>query len=319
MLEYHLTYPFNTRGTGWMYYPERGKMDMNWEGGNILKSVEYANKLYTDGILDPEFITENTDGWVSKINNGNMFTFAASNRVGGPIQSSRFWANGNLDARVAEMPIFMADGVGVDAFYAVPSILGGYGFGVSARTNEADAVWRFLEALYDDEVKDLSTYGREGIDFEIIGDAKIPLPNDDGSAEWRGLYSYAFTGYPSGMFEARMASSIFGFDGLTQEIKLEFYNKSIDIERKIANQILFKRDYSPAQFLPILPENLDNQRSEANAEMESLYLKAVIGEISLEEFAAEKDRMVAVNQNITDWYNAEIEIIKAERDLTFTR
>jgi len=310
--------PFNTAVSGWRYYPERGKVCNNWEGDNIIKCLEYVIMLYTDGLLDKEFITNSADDVGRKRLKDNLLIWG-NNRGTGPYFIEIFANDGNEGARVMPIMVPMADGVGVDAYLKQPAILGGYSFAISAKTKEADACWRLMEALYSETVQEMFVYGREGIEFEVVNGAKIPIFPAAADTAWRGTYGWAFTCATGDSLASELNVTIFNLDYLTQEEKIDYSTRFNAQMKKIADSHLYKLDYNPATFLPPMPDALVNKQSEANTEMTSIFLKTVVGEMTLDQFKVERERILNDNKDVSEWYDAEIEKIKAERDLTFRR
>jgi len=313
--EWFLFWPFNTDKYGWRYYPERGKVCMNWEGDNILKAVEFASMLYSEGLMDREFITNGGDEVNQKRLRNNCLIWA-QNRAGIISRIEMIIADGQTDVRLTPVAVPIADGVGVDAYYTPANLHGWCGSAVSAKTKEADAVWRLIETMYSDVVYDLFIYGREGADYEIINGTKTPIYPSAMETAWRWDYGWAFDWNVGEANDYAAANSIFGGVGLTDQEKADYFNRYDSQMQKVANLTLGKLDYSPMIFFPEAPDNIANKISEANEEMLSIVLKAIIGDISADEFAAEKDRIVTENQDVTNYFNAEADKVKAERNLS---
>ncbi len=51
------TTSFNTGFSGWKYYPERDAYCSNWEGDNVVRLLEWTRDVYSEGLLDREFLT----------------------------------------------------------------------------------------------------------------------------------------------------------------------------------------------------------------------------------------------------------------------
>lgn len=309
--------PFNlpANGSGWMYYPERGKVSNAWEGDNIIKAVKFGKQMYEEGLWDKEFPTTTSDDYMTKKLRDNVL-LQYNNYGGFTGWIPRFYNDDQPDVRLMPVDIPFEEGVGVDRWNFVPSVLGPYTFGINANVNDEKlaAIIRYLEVLYSDEVKDLAIYGREGIEYKLEGGSKVPIQPAAGDNAWRSLYGWVFVNCKE-QLEYRVPMHIQGSPTLSQEEKDDYLKLIIDGGNAIRERIYGNVGYSPLSLAVPLEDDIRNLASQAREEQVSLLTKAIVGEISLDAFIVEKENFVKKYQHITDEYNKVTEDAKVKYDL----
>lgn len=302
----------NAHGCGWMYYPERGKVSNCWEGDNIVKAVSFGKQLYNEGVLDQEFVTNSsTDYGQKKLNHNVLVQY--NNYGGYLVWLLRYIDGGNDDARLIPVRQPMAPDVGVDEWYYTPRTLGAYAFGISANTKEKDAVVRLLDVLYSDEIMELSTYGREGIDHKVENNIKLPIFPAAMDSAWKSIYGWAFVNNAESL-EYNLSMRIYG-SGATDDEKADYLSFARSQTNKIRNIVEGKLDYNPHSLAEYISEDLRNLANEVIELQKSLIIKAIMNEISMDDFVMEKENLVNKYQHITDAYNVVTEDAKAKYGL----
>jgi putative aldouronate transport system substrate-binding protein len=183
--------PYNvgSTGSGWQYYPERDKVCNVWEGDNIVRAVEFGKMLYDEGLWDQEFATTNSGDYTQKILRNNVLYHCTNfGSLSGWIQ--RFINDDQTDVRLVATKMPIAENVGIDQWYNVPFPNGSYAFGINKNSKAVDGIVRFLEVLYGDEVKDIATYGREGIEYKVVNNEKVPIFPAAIDNSYLGLYGW---------------------------------------------------------------------------------------------------------------------------------
>lgn len=314
-----LTQPFNTAVSGWSWYPERNAYCNTWEGDNIVKSVEFAKMLYDEGLLDKEFITNDANTVDEKRLNENCLIWA-QNR-GGIYARMQIFAKtqGQDDARFLPVPMPVDPTCGRDAVYTAPGLNGGYTFAINANVSdeEYDACVRVLDALFSDEMRDLYVYGREGIEYEVAEDgSKVPLFPAAADSAWRETYGVAWTANTVESMNYYSISAIYSSAAFTEEQKAQYSADFINAFNEIDEKYLCKLDYSPTSFVTATDE-ITNATNECAEKQKNLYVEAVLGTISIEEFTAQKEALVAEYQFVTDWWNEQLAPVLETYDLTY--
>jgi len=307
--------PFNvgTNGCGWEYYPERGKVCNRWEGDNIIRAVKFGKMLYDEGLWDKEFITTTPDEYMQKKLRNNVLLHY--NNIGSlSIWLQRFINDDQPDVRLVPVMMPMADGVGVDKWYHTPSVLGSYTFGINANTKELDGIIRFLEVLYSPEVRDMAVYGREGIEYKIVDNEKVPIFPAADESSWRSLYGWVFVNNAD-ILSYRPKAAINASAALSDAEKSEYIDLIFNADKSIRSEIYGHLSYNPLGLAQPIEDNLRNLATQAIEKQMSLIAKAIIGEISIDDFIIEKENLVEKYQNITDAYNKAADEAKAKFNL----
>ncbi|HOJ11843.1 MAG TPA: extracellular solute-binding protein [Clostridiales bacterium] len=305
--------PFNVgAGHGWNYFPERGKVSNVWEGDNIIKAVTFGKQLYEEGIWDKEFVTNSgTEYGQKKINNNVLVQY--NNYGGYTVWLNRYIIEGKTDYRLIPTRQPMAEGVGIDQWYFAPTMLGPYAFAVSANTKEKEAVTRLLNVLYSDDVNMLSTYGREGIEYKVENGKKTPIFPAASESSWKSIYGWAFVNngdklnylIPTYIHSSKMSDSE----------KLDYIELSSKATKKVKEISTGKLGYNPFAVADFIEEDLRNLATEVTEIQKSLITKAILNEISIDEFAVEKEKLVKKYQHITDAYNVVTEKSKTQYNI----
>lgn len=64
-------------------------------------------------------------------------------------------------------------------------------------------------------------------------------------------------------------------------------------------------------------DEITNATNECAEKQKNLYVEAVLGTISIEEFTAQKEALVAEYQFVTDWWNEQLAPVLETYDLTY--
>jgi len=307
--------PFNVgeNGCGWAYYPERGKVSNHWEGDNIINAVRFGKMLYDEGLWDKEFITTTSDEYMQKKLRNNVLLHY--NNIGSlSIWIQRFINDDQKDVRLVPVMMPMAEGVGVDKWYHSPSVLGSYTFGINAKTKELDGITRFLEVLYSPEVKDMAVYGREGIEYKIVNNEKTPIFPAAADSSWRSLYGWVYVNNADTL-SYRPKMNIDASTALSDIEKADYIDLVFKADKSVRDKIYGHLSYNPMSLALPIEDNLRNLGTQASELQQSLIAKAIMGEISIEEFIAEKDNLVKKYQNVTDAFNKNVNEAKAKFNL----
>jgi ABC-type glycerol-3-phosphate transport system substrate-binding protein len=311
-MEWFMFDPFNTAAAGWAYYPERGVIANHWEGENIYKAAEFALMLYSEGLLDREFMTNNGPTVSQKRLRQNNLIWT-QNRGGIVTRMEALSGDGQSGARLIPVIMPVVEGVGSSAHHTMNSPSGGFNFAISAKTKNADAVWRLIEVLYSDELNDLATYGRQGIEHNIVNGNKIPIFPDE--SLWRGVYLLARTYNTPEVMDYEAKLFIYLDTNRTEAENAAYAARFQEEMAKVMASVLDHEGYNPMGFFPPAPDNITNSVTTASQEQKSLLARLIVGEITMAAFRTQKDALVAKYQHVTDYYNEQLKIVKAKYDL----
>ncbi len=311
--------PFNCgdSGYGWYWFPEENTYRMVWDSDNIVKAVEFANMMYNEGLMDKEFITNSGEDVNQKRLSQKCFVWA-QNRGGIVARMEALIADGQTDARMCAIPCPTDKSIeNYSGYTRSPSLYGGHCIAVSAQTKEADAVWRFIEALYSDECYNMMIYGREGVDYKEVNGSKIGIYPSAAETAWRSVYGFAFTYNTGDALTYLTTNAIYSAAALSDEVKADYDKFYKENMANTTASVLGKQNFAPTLFLETAPDDIVNLTNEGNSEQKSLLAQAIMGEISIDEFVAQKDELVKKYAKVTEYYQDALAKIDGKYDLTY--
>ncbi len=189
--------PFVTRGTSVLsrmgysfgtynniyFEPDEGKYLYGPIYDHYRDFLEYLNRFYTEGLLDPDFASFNKSMWMEYLTSGKSFFF---------FDNSSFSTDINLvtksvDPEAAFVPMLtlennygsrrnrLYEGCGV-------SPLRNDVWAISSNCENLDAALAFMDYLYSDEGAMLCSYGIEGVNYDVLEDGTIEF--DQEKIDW---------------------------------------------------------------------------------------------------------------------------------------
>lgn len=138
--------------------------------------VEYWNKFYSEGILDPEYLSSDSNSWSSGILNNKVFFYYDNNSFA-ETQTLELQKN-NPDAKMEVIPLMYGlDGKKraisyADNWYEISYVL-------NAKTEHPDELLKFMNWCYSDEGMFTNCFGVEGIDYSLDKDLNVNLLKAD--------------------------------------------------------------------------------------------------------------------------------------------
>jgi putative aldouronate transport system substrate-binding protein len=162
-----------------------------------LECLTYLNKLYTEGLLYNEFATANWDvqeALFTKNQIGSILHFI-SNCTSYSQSINKEWDFYKDDPIV--MPIIPPKGPYGDQYVYGRDPLGTL-YGITSECKNPDDAFRFMDYLYSQEVGELTWFGIEGTDYNVVGNeiefTEKYLKNEEA---YRDSMGYNFDGLPS--------------------------------------------------------------------------------------------------------------------------
>lgn len=189
---------------------------------------------------------------------------------------------------------------------------GGHMFSISAKTKDVDACLRLVETFFSKEAHDFLVYGRDGIEHTVKDGKKVLNYEKHIETEWRRAYLMpTYKGWTKEY-------------GETLFIKLEGLDPSVlERQKKICFETM---DYIDSVIYSYTPEkrywNLVTLSKETSAKIgesqelsKSIILKAIVGEITMEQYDEMVKDYLNKYQFITDEYNEKLKEAKAKLDV----
>lgn len=176
----------------------------------IRSYFKWLNKLYNEGLLDPEFATQTHDDYIAKIASGRvlaLFDTLWDYQDGEKILK----ADGKLDKTYCGLPL------AADKDTKAPSLMyqglaTGQGVGITTACEDPVAAIKFLDYICSDEGQVLVNWGIEGTNYEIDENGhrfrteeEIKKESEDKDYKKTtgvGFHSYPFPNYGTGVTDS---------------------------------------------------------------------------------------------------------------------
>ncbi len=128
--------------------------------------VTYFNRLYREGLLDPEYVVSPWDTFIRKVTTGKI-VFIWDNAVHGPIRYNPGLQKVDPNARF-EMIKPLKNVKGQVRTYRYYRDWLQTSYAINAKVKDPVAVVKFIDWMYSDEGSDITNYGIEGETFEYV-------------------------------------------------------------------------------------------------------------------------------------------------------
>lgn len=134
--------------------------------------VEWLKKLYDEKILDSEYALRTTKQWEEEMSKGNaVFAIDYIDRVK---TINAGYINNNMEARVAAMTIPKGP-TGKSGIVAKSAVMANSGIVISAKISDPVAAVKFVNWIYGDKGRLMSSYGIEGETYVLNTDGTPSL------------------------------------------------------------------------------------------------------------------------------------------------
>lgn len=195
--------------------PDNGQwlIDDNYNATYKFKSekvreyFKWMNKMYNEGILDPEFATQTHDDYIAKISSGRVVSLFDTDwdyQDGEKILKQ----DGKLDKTYCGLPLSMDKDTKIATlmYQGLPT---GQGVGITTACENPEAAIKFLDYICSDEGQVLVNWGIEGTNYLVDDNGHRYREQDEIEAEQNdknykkntgvGAHSYPFPCYGTGV------------------------------------------------------------------------------------------------------------------------
>ncbi len=189
--------------------PDNGQWLID-ENYNAMYKFRWLNRMYHEGILDPEFATLTHEDYIAKLSSGRVLAlfdtdwdYMDAERV--------LKADGKLDKTYAPLPITISDEVKCPTLMS-QGLVTGQGVGITTACKYPVEAIKFLDYICSDEGQVLVNWGVEGINYFVDESGKryrtqeeIDKSNSDKDYAKNtgvGFYAYPFPNYGTGVLDA---------------------------------------------------------------------------------------------------------------------
>ncbi len=296
------SYGVSNYGYNWQIY--FGKIIHNFENPLYKEAIKTYQLMLKEGLMDPEFVTNKRTDFDDKrynrkvlVNQQNLavcMTFAA-----------RFVNNGILEARPVPSQWPKIDDPRIDpqALYGGPSPVGNPCLSIASTSKVKDAGLRLIESFASPETKELAGWGIEGIDHNVVNGQKVSIID---STSPKLMYNMIHGYNSKAVIENMFATGIERLKAAgADEQELNNYKELCwsQFDKIYADNVSVSID---VMRLITLEPDTASRRTEAESEALTIAVKAMRGDISLEEFDAQAAAFLKKYQFITDEYNQKL-------------
>jgi ABC-type glycerol-3-phosphate transport system substrate-binding protein len=153
-------------GDGGLYYDfdvDGGKYICGTASKEFKKVLEYLNKAYKAGVLDPDFATTTAEQFDSKMSSGKSLFFIDNS--GFSLNYTKALKKIDAEAKLQAIP-YLKNSAGQRRAVAYATTLAGRFYAINAKVKDPDTVIKFMDWMYGKEGSDISNYGAEGVSFQ---------------------------------------------------------------------------------------------------------------------------------------------------------
>lgn len=156
------------------YVDENNNLALTVYDPLFLTAIHQMNDLFTEGLMDVEWTSNNSELLQQKLSQNNVFCVAAA-YWDCDVASRALMAAGNPDAEYLAYKV-VADGVDPDkTTLAGRSSLGWDAIGITTNCENIEAACKFIDYCASQEGQDLLLWGIEGQDWERVNGVRTPI------------------------------------------------------------------------------------------------------------------------------------------------
>lgn len=273
------------------------------------EAVEFHRRLYTEGLLDRTFVTNKYTEYANAVETKNTIIFWGG--VAEAIKKQdRFASIGNTTAVAGFVNNPIAPGVNPQDCYQPMSPIGWHCVSISGKSGNIDASVRVIEAFTLPEVKEGIAWGREGIEYVKNADGRRILDTEASAlANYRTAYCFFNSYWYPDNLDVKAAQLYPKLAGPQATAFRKAYTEGVAIRDKESGSV---PPFTAASFVPSNAE-LAPKLAEARAASLNIIFKAIIGEISMDEYDKQVNEFIKKYEFITNDYTQALQKVIAER------
>jgi len=180
----------------WYINPDNLSAQYKFLNPKMFTFYKWLNKIYHEGLLDPESFTQTFDMWKAKLSTGSVlstsFAFWALQDIQHTLGSSDMY-----DRTFAYLPV-TASPEYKDPALKDYGFSGGWGIGISVTCKDPVRAFKFMDYMCSEEAQVLTNWGIEGIDYfydDYNRRLSAKIPRTTGVGRWTYPFPEAGTGY----------------------------------------------------------------------------------------------------------------------------
>lgn len=191
---YALGYPDDGQ---WIVDQSTLKAQYKFLNPQMISFYKWLNKLYHEGLLDPESFTQDLNLLDSKLQNGNVLSTSLPLYLLTDIQK-KIIQNGMEQRTFAYLPVVENENIS-DQFLKNYGFSGGWGIAITKDCKDKEKAFKFLDWMCSEEALILTNWGIEGQDYYYDqNNVRVSFPNVDeirGVGKWRYPFPEPGDGY----------------------------------------------------------------------------------------------------------------------------
>ena len=157
------------------YVDERGTLPYTVSPSDSLNAIHDMNTLYREGLLDPEWTSNNQELRNQKLSQGNVFGYLGSYWDPDASSAALMQTSGNENAEYLAYKV-IPDGYDPDATTLCGrSSLGWDAIAITTNCKNLEAALAFVDYCASQEGQDLLLWGIEGQDWEFVDGVRTPI------------------------------------------------------------------------------------------------------------------------------------------------
>lgn len=155
---------------------ENGKATYKFRSDKVREYMKWLNRMYQEGILDPDFATQTHEDYIAKIATGRVVAITDADWDYADAEKI-LRADGKLAQTYAPLPITLeADQKCAALMYQ--GLTTGWGVGITTSCEDPVAAIKFLDYIASDEGQVLVNWGIEGVNYTVENGKRIINPED---------------------------------------------------------------------------------------------------------------------------------------------
>lgn len=286
----------NGDGADWQL--SNGKFINSFEAPKMRDAILFHRKLYEEKLLDPTFVTNKAADWETAVNEKGFLVFDAdASSALPPIEA--WLSKGIKNQYFAVVPHPMEPGVNPENVNYRPMGIGWHTISISSKCKDIDAAIRVIEAFLSPEIQMAAAWGREGTEYTVGSDGKKVLNADESNkTSYRTAYAFMRSYWSPEALDVKISQILPKMDADMQSKFTTIWTKGIQDN----NTEVEKNSVYPFYGLT-LSDASSNLRTEALTLSKSIIVKAIVGQISMEEYDKQVADFLKKYGSITEEYN----------------
>lgn len=170
----------------------------------------WLNRMYAEGILDPESFTQNENTWKAKITSGRLLGISYP-KWGYFYDTRPSLVSDGLEERTFVDLSVTADERFIDPSMKIYSGGGSWGIAISSAAKDPERAFEFLDWMASEEAQKLLNWGLEGVNYIVVDGKRVVPPEQqllrDSDPDYSkktgvGRYAYPFPIWGKGAMDS---------------------------------------------------------------------------------------------------------------------